>query len=145
MDSFDGFKAQAIRSLRVADYMLNITYPSVKEPKLLLAIIDDIFVSLTNMINAFMVRDGRELDDDFFHLFSDFKSFARDLGFTDDDFDFIFRIHKIIHDHKQASVEFARDGKFVICLDGYNLEPITVEDVKAYIFKAQPLLKRLES
>ncbi|MFC1723776.1 hypothetical protein ACFL0V_06555 [Nanoarchaeota archaeon] len=132
-------KEAAIRSLRVAEYMLENTYPTVQDPKLLLAIIDDIFISLTHLMKHF-IKNKKDIPS----LFESFKAISKSHGFSDEDLNFILKMKKILQDHKDSKVEFTRKDKFIICLEHYKLEPIGVEEVKAYIFKAKYLLRRLE-
>jgi len=145
MGDFEDFKDKAINSFRVAVYVSTDTYPAVKEPKLLLAIVDDLFISMDYLMKAVLSKKDVDFDDQFISLFMYFKSAAKEFGFDDEDFDHVFRIHKLIDDHKKSAVEFSRNDKFIICGDNYKLEPIGVEDVKGYIFKSRHLLNRLES
>ena len=143
MSDYESYLQKALRSLHVAEYMLTNTYPSVREPKLLLAIIDDLHISHINLIHAILKKEKKDTSDDFIHTFSEFKSISKKYEFTDEDFDLIFKIKRILDEHKESKVEFARKDKFIICLDNYKMESIGVEDVKEYIFKSKHLLRRL--
>lgn len=142
---YHDYMLRALRSLHVAEYVMKNTYPTIREPKLLLAVLEDIHISHLNLIKAVLSKNRHPIDGGFVHLFSVFKSLSIIHGFTDEDFDLVFRVHKILHDHENCDVEFPRKDKFIICLDGYRLEPVTVEDVNEYIFKSKHLLQRFES
>src|SRR3989338_261446 len=48
MEKFQESRERARRNIQLADHMLTQTYPLVKDPKLLLAVIENIFLALTN-------------------------------------------------------------------------------------------------
>ncbi len=138
--------SQSIRYLRIADHVVEKTYPTVKESKLLLAALEDLFLSLNFLMKAVVSeKEAQEFDDDFVHLFASFKQYGPGYGYKDDDFDIIFKIRRIIQSHLDADVEFSRNDKFIICEQQYNMVQLSVEDVKEYIFKAKHLLSRFES
>jgi len=130
--SMDNHLYQAQKSLDVADYLLTKTLPVVGSPKMLLAILEDI-----HLAHDHMLRYLSDSDVSFPELFKKFMTFSRFKQYQS----LILGVKKIIDEHEDASVEFERKDKFIICLDDYNLEELTVEDVKGYLFKSRELLK----
>ena len=54
MEKYQEHREKAIRNMQIADHMLSVTFPMLKEPKLLLAITDNIFLAYTNSIAALL-------------------------------------------------------------------------------------------
>ena len=57
MESFHEYRDQAVKHIKTADHMVSVTYPLVKDPKLLVAVIDNIFLALTNSMTAILHFD----------------------------------------------------------------------------------------
>ncbi len=140
MRAFEDLKLAALKSLDVADYLLNHTFPLVKEPKLLLAILENIHVAHVKVLEAILVSEDGSVDPsgNFFDLLSATGSFLDSESLS-----LIKEVYSLIIDHKDAAVEFSRDEKFIICLDNYNLKLLGVEELKGYIFKSKRLLERV--
>ena len=54
MEKFQENREKAKKNLKIADHMLGVTFPLVKDTKLLLAVIENIFLSYTNAIAAIL-------------------------------------------------------------------------------------------
>ncbi len=137
MDSQDSMR-RARRSLDVAEHMLNSTYPLVEDPKLILAVSEDLFTALLSSVFALVGRDGAD-------GIERFRREAAGLGFTEEDVGLLDRLQDIIREHEESPVEFARKDKFVICDDDYACDVVSVEDMKNYLFKARLFVEKAEA
>ena len=135
MDSKE-FKDKANQSLKLAEHMLTKTYPMVNDPKLILAISEDIHIALLSIIKALLGK-GAEL--------ADFERKAQSLNFQTDEIELVKRFDAIIKEHKDSPVEFSRKDKFVICDDDYNFDSITLDDMKKYLFRARLFVEKVEA
>jgi len=140
MDSQADLRDRAKRSLKVAEHMLTQTYPIVNDPKLILAISEDIYTALSSSMSAITLSEG-----DFHQDFADFKQRSSELGFKEDEIDLIERFHSIITEHKESPVEFARKDKFVICDEKYNFDSLSLDDMKSYLFRARLFVEKAEA
>lgn len=57
MTDYQGLQQEAQKRLQTADHMLHVTYPSVKEPKILVAVLDHLFHSLEAAIAALVAYE----------------------------------------------------------------------------------------
>jgi hypothetical protein len=144
MESSTDLIDRARNSLKVAEQMLIHTYPVVNDPKLILAVAGDIYSALTSSIEAVLAKENRKADD-FHGNFKAFKEIAPKHSFKQDDIELINTIHNIITEHKESPVEFARKDKFVICDEKYNLDVLSHEDMKKYLFRARLFIEAVES
>ena len=143
MEEFQILRDKATQKIRVADHMLFMTYPLVKDPKLLLSIIENIFASLDFGMSALLQHERLfkripPYHDTFptrFEIFKD-KMIPR-YKISPNHAKLITDVRTIISEHKKSPVEFARKDKFVICSPSYSLKTIDINLVKKYIFETK--------
>lgn len=143
MEEFQILRDKAMQKIRVADHMLFMTYPLVKDPKLLLSIIENISASLDYGISALLQHERLfkkipPFHDTFpsrFEIFKD-KMIPRH-NLSPSHTKLIIDVRSIISQHKKSPVEFARKDKFVICSPTYSLKTIDINLVKKYIFETK--------
>jgi len=144
-------KEKAVRYLKNADHMFTQTYRSIKEPKLLLAVLESLFLSLTNAMTAILCheRQRREISpfhDSFESKFNVFKmEIARKYFIHQDYINLILDIKNAIAMHSKSPVEFSRKGKFVICTSQYETKELTESDMKKTISKAKVFIGIMHS
>jgi hypothetical protein len=149
MEKFEEYKEKANRCIYIADHMLYVTYPLVKDNKLLLAIMDNIFLSLTNSIAAVLYYDRlykrippfQDTFESKFRMFRDrcIEKYKIDKSYIL----FIQDIKDIIVSHRKSPIEFARKDKFVICNDNYRMKTISIEEIKKYVAKAKVFIQEM--
>ncbi len=132
--------------------MLGVTFPLVKDPKLLLAIIENIFLAYTNSMAAllhyerFYQRIPPFRDDSFESKFNMFKErcvlkYKLDKSYILEMQD----IKDIIVSHKKSPVEFKRGDRLVICSDNYKLKTVSVNDLQKYLDKAKVFIEAIDT
>ncbi|MBU2560880.1 MAG: hypothetical protein KKD17_01180 [Nanoarchaeota archaeon] len=149
MESLEELKDSARRSLKVAEHMLIQTYPFVNDPRLVLAVAGDIYSALMSSMSALLLAGKKarkkSLPDDFDSLFSAFREVAGGYGFTEDDLSLVSDTNRILVEHKESPVEFARRDSIVICDSRYKCSRISVDDMKKYLFRARLFVDKSES
>ena len=141
---------KAAKNLQTADHMLYMTYPLIKEKRLLLKILSETYLVVLNIVNAILqyeyfykrinlYKDSRE-------NFSVFKNkCAPRYGVTEDQVQKILKIFNLAEKHKKSPFEFVRNNKVVIMTNAFKTDTITVEDMKEYIFLSKDLLRKAET
>lgn len=150
MERVQESREKARRNVHLADHMLTQTYPLIKDPKLLLAVIENIFLALTNAMASVLYYERLykripPFHDNFESKFNMFKmktSLKYNIG--PEYLGLMQEIKDIIIEHKKSPVEFKRNDKFVICSSGYNLKTISVEQMKRYIQQTKSFLQITE-
>lgn len=123
-------------TLRIADHMLTITYPMVKDPKMLLGILASIQKAHDALITS--IIDEKPLSKTFLGKLQVAKK-----SLLPEEIRHLEHIHSLIEDHKQSSIEFSRRQSFVIANETYTLRTLTNEDLKKYMVLSKKLLRRL--
>ena len=151
MEKFQEARAKAQKSIKIADHILSVTYPLVKDPKLILAIIENIFLAYTNAMSAILYYDRLfkkipPFNEAFESKFNTFK--ARCVEKYNLDKTYLIDMQDIkntISEHKKSPIEFARKDKFVICSENYKMRAIGLNELSTYINKAKVFIQEVDN
>ena len=149
MEKFQLAQQKAKKNLSVADHMLTVTYPMVKDPRLLASVMENLFLSLTSSMASLLYLDRMykrvpPFQDTFESKFMIFRDrCARRYNIQKEYVDFIMEVKNLVLDHKKSPVEFSRKDKFVICSDNYNIRTIGIDKMKNYVAKAKMFVHQM--
>jgi len=151
MENYEISREKAQKNIKIADHMLSVTYPLIKDTKLLLAIIENIFLAMTNAMASVlyferMYKRIPPFQDTFESKLNIFREklvhkYNIDKGLVAD----MQEIKTIILEHKQSQVEFKRKDRFVICSDSYKLRTLGLNDIKNYLSKAKLFIEEMDN
>jgi hypothetical protein len=150
MEKFNESLDKAAYMLRIADHMLYMTYPLVKEKRLLLKILNEIYLIVLNIVNSILqyeyVNKRINLYKNSRENFSTFKdSCAGRYSITGEQIRKILEIFELAEKHKQSPFEFVRNNKVVIVTNAFHTDVITIEKMKDYLFLAKDILGKAEA
>lgn len=147
MEEFDKTLKEAIRHLHIADHMTYVTFPLVKENRLLLKIFDEIYASIINSINSVLNYEHFckriNLYSNYSNNFDTFIRIAKNYGLSSEHLKKIKEIITINNRHKQSSMEFVKKDKVVIMSDNLGVEVLDLMAIKQYLLVAKELLVRV--
>ncbi len=147
-------RAQAENKLKIADHLLSTTFAIVKDPKLLVSVIDALYQAMDIAITAildfeknFKTLEFKEHDKiEFFR-----RKIITKYGLDPKIVDFYADLKLTLESHRKSGVEFTKKEKFVISDNDYNLKTLTYEDVKkkytsarSYVEQIFDIIKRYE-
>jgi len=149
MESFQALSIQAVEKLKVADHLAGTTYSLVKEPKLLVSVIENIFSAFELSMNALFDHEKNSM-----HIPEQNSSFesrmdlfrrkiATKYDIGNDVLDFIIGLKKTLDEHKKSSVEFSKKNTLVISDNDYNLTTLNIDDIKKLLSQAKRHLEKL--
>lgn len=143
MEKYQEARDAAKRYIKTADHMISVTYPLVQDPKLLLAVMDNIFLALTSSMGAILHNDRLfkripPFHNTFESKFRMFKEKSVDMHRINKDYlSMILEIKNIIVQHKESPIEFSRKDSFVICAEDYKIKTLTVAEIKEFISRTK--------
>ncbi|MBD3203895.1 hypothetical protein GF327_06350 [Candidatus Woesearchaeota archaeon] len=143
MEKYQELKKKALRCIAVADHMLTMTYPLVEDPKLLVAVIENIFLGITNIMGALLYYERiykrvPAFSDTFESKFNIFKKKCiKRYDINRNYLNFMLEVKEIVAENKKSPLTFSRKDKFVICSDNYRLKTLSVDDLKTHLEKAK--------
>ncbi len=146
-DKFFASLEKAKKSLETADHLTYITLPIVKENRLLLKVLDEIYFSIYNTINAIlqyeytykriqMYKDPRD-------NFETFKRIASKYNISQEQLNKIIEMLGLGERHKKSPFEFAKNDKIVIMSDNLKTETLTLEKIKSYLLESKDFLRKI--
>jgi len=151
MEKFQELRDSAGKKLQVADYMLTMTYPLVKDPKLLLSVVENLFLAYSHSISSLLHYE---------RLFKRIPPFQEDFsskldmfadrcmgkyGIDSENIRIMRDLKEIIVAHKKSPVEFSRKDSFVICDGDYSFRTISPSIIKGYVEKAKLFIRMMSS
>ncbi|HLC66481.1 MAG TPA: hypothetical protein VJK52_02470, partial [Candidatus Nanoarchaeia archaeon] len=126
----------ALRYLRTADHLLTQTYPFVQDPKLLLTVLENIFLAMSNSMAAVLQHEVQQKRIPMFGETFDDKLNAMKLHIAQryqlrgDDLTLAAEIKTLLLARKKSPMEFVRKDMFVICGDNYHLQTLSAQQIK---------------
>ncbi len=135
MEKFQDLKENARKKLSVADHLLLVTYPMLKDPKILLSVAQNIYKSLELGMNSsleheILFKKIGLLPESFHPRLDVFKELAPRMGFSIGMTSLLEKFRDIVDIHSKSAVEFPRKDKFIIGSDDYELETLDFEALK---------------
>ena len=131
--------------------MTYVTYPLIKETKLLLNIINNLNLALLNCMYAFLLYERyykrtMGIPDNLKGKLDLLLHLGIRYGIKREDIDLIKGINEIVEAHKKSPIEFTRKEKFVIFNNSYSsYKSVDIDSVKKYISKAKVFISRVGS
>ena len=147
MEQFQETIEKANQKLKIADHMIFMTYPLVRDNRLLLSIIQNIFLALANAVSSILYYERLfkripAFNDNFDSKFTIFRTKCVDrLNIDKKYIKLISEIKDIIVEHRKSPVEFERNNKFVICSSTYRMRTISIEEIKKYITETRMFIQ----
>ncbi|MEM0465862.1 MAG: hypothetical protein QXW97_04160 [Candidatus Pacearchaeota archaeon] len=143
MQKFIFYFNKAVRSLQLADHITYVTYPLLKEKKLLLKILDEIYESVIYSIYAILYFNFYKNKSKIPLNNNKLKEFFKKKSFNllnDTQLNRIKEIINIYNKHKLSSVEFIIKNKVVIMNDDLKIYVLDIKKIKEYLLTAKELL-----
>ena len=146
MEKFQELQENAKKNYRIADHMLNVTYPLLKDTKLLLGVTENLFLALMNSMSSLLHYERifklvPHFQDNFESKFHIFCSRCTRRHNLDQDYPkLIQEMKEIILLHKKSPVTFRRKDRFIICTSKYQVKAITSHQLRNNLKKTKEFL-----
>lgn len=147
-DVFDLLE-RANKALRVADHLAYVTYPLIKDTKLVMTILENINNALRLSTEAVVEYDRvfkriSEKPEDFPSLFETFKmSSVPRYNIEREHVALIGEVAGIMEQRKKSPIEFVRRDKIVICTDKFRTKTVDYDRIKDYLNKSKKLMLKI--
>jgi len=151
MEKHQVAKLRAERHIKIADHMLTQTYPLLKDPKLLLAVMENIFMAMRYSMEALLYYDRfykriPQFQENFESKFNMFRArLLQRYSIAPEQVTTMQNVRELIMEHKKSPVEFTRGDRFVICTDSFHMKTIDVEQIKRFISTARSFYSKVSS
>ena len=149
MEKFQELREISQKKIMLADHILTQTFPLLKDPKLLISALENIFLAYTNSISSLLYYERLfkripNFQDNFESKFRIFRNAcAEKYNIKQEDINIIKEIKEIIVQHRKSPIEFSRHDQFVICSDDYNMKTMSFNKLKKILTDANLFVKRM--
>lgn len=137
---------KARQELDTADHLAYMTYPLIRENRLLLKILEKLYYSVLNAINAILQYEYMykriTLYKDAKINMETFKKISSRYHLNPEQLKKLMEIFALGEKHKKSPFEFAKNDKIVIMSDNMTTETITIEKIKAFIVETKDFLRK---
>jgi hypothetical protein len=149
MEKFQEDRQQARKYVKAADHMLTQTYLLLKDPKLFVAVIDDLSVACECSMSAVLHYDRvfkkiPPFHDNFESKFNMFKMKSAPMNSLNEYVLLINELKSMSDKHKESAVEFPRKDSFIIAEDNFKLQTITKESAKSLVDRTKKFIAAME-
>jgi len=150
MEKFLEALASAEKNLQAIDHMVYITFPLIKDKRLLLKIIQEIKKVITSCITSILQyeyvykrvnlsRDPHE----------NFKTFSEKLAprycIKKDEIRLIQELFDFVEKHKESSFEFLKNDKIIILSNEMGSATLSLEKIKEFLNLAKSVIKKTKA
>lgn len=140
---------KAATMIRTADHLLYMTYPLIKEKRLLLKILNETYIAILNIVNAILQYEYLykriSLYKDSKENLSVFKKCAHRYNIDEEQINKVMEIFNLTEKHKNSPFEFVRNDKVVIMTNALKTDTITLEKMKSFVLVSKELLRKAET
>ena len=137
----------ATKAIQIADHMTYITFPLIKEKRLLLRVLTELNLAVISIINAVLQYEYNRKKINIYpsaqENFRTFKELARDYGIGPEQLNKLVELVSLNERHKKSPFEFVKDEKIVIMSDGTHSETLTLEKIKGFLIDSKDLLRKV--
>ncbi len=149
MEKFQELRDNAKKRLQVADHILTMTYPVAKDPRLLLTVVENLFLSLTSSMGSILHYERTfkrvpPFNDTFNSKLSLFQTYAEKNKIDKKYIKLMKILKEIIISHKKSPIEFSRKDQFIICNSDYDIQKISITDLKDYVSSSKSFFKKAQ-
>jgi len=150
MEKFLEYLYEADKKIQTVDHMANVTFPLIKDKRLLIKILTEINLAMLSCINAILqyeyIYNRIPLTKDAATNLNIFKKrCAPSYNIGQDEITTIVNIIELNEKHKKSPFEFIKEGKVVILSENLRAETITIERLKSFIITIKTILKKTKS
>jgi hypothetical protein len=140
----------AQRHLKTADHMIYITFPLVKDKRILIKVLEEIHNSLSKMIAVvleyeYKMKRIKKYNDEKMNFEIFRQQCASRYNLKPEQTEKIIEIIRIAEKHRQSPFEFARKDKFFIMSENLKMDTINIEKLKDFLAVAKDVMMKVNA
>lgn len=144
---------KAEKSLRTADHLIYITYPLIKENRLLKSVLDQLYTITEAIIKSVLhyeyayrrIQTPPDLNSLSSAEFEIFKKTAASFLISGQEIQTIQALLELVARHQASSTDFVRRDKLVFMLNNSRTESIGLEQLKGYLNTLKIVLQKAKN
>ncbi len=147
MEKFLEYLQESEKIVRTVDHMVYITFPLIKDKKLLIKIIMEIKKAVASCINSilqyeYIFKKINLSKDSRFNFKTFIEKSAPEYKISPEEIKQILNLFEIVERHKQSNFEFMRNEKIIILSENMRQEYVNLERIKEFLSLSKSILKK---
>jgi len=147
VEKFLEYLKTAEEKIQTVDHMIYVTFPLIKEKRLLLKILSELNTIILNILNAILQYDyiykRIELSKDAkTNLRIFIEQCAQRYQITEQEIKSILELMDLTDKHKKSPFEFIKEEKVVILSENLKQETLTLNKTKEFLIMSKSILKK---
>jgi len=118
MEMFQELREKALKSIKIADHMLGVSYPLLNDPKILVSVANNLLLAVDYSLSSVLEHEKLFKRIQNYPVLVDAKYLIVKQkalkGVHDKKYDVINYIMEVVKSHKKSLIEFPRQDKLVI-------------------------------
>ena len=138
---------EAEKTIQTVDHMIYVTFPLIKDKRLLLKVIREMKTAVSNCVSSILhyeylykritlYKDSK----------TNFKTFTEKCApkyqISREEIKLILELFDFVEKHKESPFEFVREEKVVILSENMRPKTLTVEKTKEFLILAKNILRK---
>ena len=139
----------ANRYLRSADHIAYVTFPLVKDNKLIIAVLENLNNSVSNAVDALLIHEKKNrgisiIPEDFELKRQTVAAVAKKYNIIPDELSLVSELQDMVAQRKKSEMEFIRKDKYILWDTTHGkIREITMELMKSYLIRAKPFIAKI--
>jgi len=146
MEGWQESLKKARQQYDIADHMAYVSFVILKEKRLMIKIVNEMYNSVISLIKAMLVFEAEKrrirLSSDSSVNFKTFRERVAGVYLNKTELNNILNIMQLEKEHKQSEMEFVKQEKFVI-LNGEKYETLTIDKLKEMLSTLKGSLNKI--
>lgn len=147
MEKFIEYLQEAQKIIKTIDHMAYVTFPLIKDKRLLIKILTEVKKAIAYCINAILqyeylykrIRLYKDAKSNFQTFMN--KSSTR-FGIKNSEIKQILYVFELVEAHKASPMEFMKEDRIIILSENMKQETINLEKIKEFIVLAKNILRK---
>lgn len=140
---------KAESNLRIADHLVYITYPLLKESRLLLKVLENLYKTASTLVDAILKHEySLKRIELYYDKNIDWQTFrnkcAPRFGITSNESQTIRELLSLMERRNESSTEFMRGNRLIIMSDNFRAESVSLGKLKSYLNLLREVVKKLK-
>ena len=145
MEKFLKSIKEAEKIIKNVDHILYITFPLVKDKKLLLNVLEDIKSAISHCINSILQHEYLYKRITLYqnpktNFITFIQKSSKYYHITEEETKRIVELFDLVEKHKESPMEFIKDGKIIIMSENLKTKLITIEKIKEFLLLSKSIL-----
>lgn len=142
MERYEECRENALKQMNLADHMFTMTYPLVQDPKLLKVVMKNLYSSMENTLLTLLSYERYykrvpPFTENYDAMLELCKKVFPKYGISTGYISFLNEVKEAMDVQRASDIEFVRKEKMVFASKDYDLNTLSVKEIKDYIAKAK--------